>query len=89
MFSTDTSYVSTETHPTAIRKAYNEWLKSQEDAKASPELPKAEDIKPTKVLTRKQARKVNQLKAHADGTGPKKKTTVGKLMLMAQELPWN
>lgn len=58
------------THPSDIRRTYNEWLKSQEDAKASPDLPKAEDIKPTKVLTRKQARKVNQLKAHADGTGP-------------------
>jgi hypothetical protein len=37
--------------PTEIRRAYNEWLKSQEDSKASPDLPKAEDIKPTKVLT--------------------------------------
>ena len=61
---------SNESHPKNIRQRYNEWLKSQEDAKASPDLPKAEDIKPTKVLTRKQARKVNQLKAHADGTGP-------------------
>lgn len=47
-FSTAQPLCSSESHPTNIRQAYREWLKSQEDAKASPDLPKAEDIKPTK-----------------------------------------
>lgn len=42
-----TSRYISESHPTRIREAYREWLKSQqEDSKASPDLPKAEDIKP-------------------------------------------
>jgi hypothetical protein len=38
---------SNEAHPTRIRQAYNEYLSQQEDSKASPDLPKVEDIKPT------------------------------------------